>query len=239
MNMRTTIVDCKYGLSMRLAVIVIPFWITLYSNAMASECDLNLSNAYGPYDYTNPSDVETKLYRVEKAHFTSEIRNAANSSSGMPPVDVMHNLDYTLRAFPNHHNALYAMVNFLLHLRGTADQTATYLSLTKRFKTAECYLERAIKFKPDDAVVYEIYGIYLYKSGDMGESLKKFKEAVRINENLPSALYNVGLIYYKRGNSDEAYKYAKRAYDLGYQLPYLKNQLQKIGKWHDESQSTE
>jgi exosortase A-associated hydrolase 1 len=59
----------------------------------------SLANAFGPYDYR--TDRGQPLNLVESAHFTTE--SGAVDSRYHRPIGV--ELDYTLRAFPNHHRA--------------------------------------------------------------------------------------------------------------------------------------
>jgi len=99
-----------------------------------------LENAYGPFDYTNPSDREKKLPIVEKFHFTPSVETLVHGNSSTVAKD----LDYTLRAFPNHHRALYAMLRYQLKNKGPAG--ARY--------TIECYFDRALRLAPKDGEVY-------------------------------------------------------------------------------------
>lgn len=64
---------------------------------------------YGPFDYTSPTDRK-HLGIVEHYHFTSDVEHLRKGASGSIALD----LDYTLRAFPNHHRALNAMMTFQL-----------------------------------------------------------------------------------------------------------------------------
>ena len=62
----------------------------------------SLQNGYGPHDYRSDKD---KLQIVEQYHMTPKVVNLVAGESGYIGGD----LDYTLRAFPNHHVALMAM----------------------------------------------------------------------------------------------------------------------------------
>src|SRR4249919_1218189 len=104
--------------------------------AHASEIDCgSLENAYGPYDYTNAYDRANKIPIVEGAHFQPEVEALIRS----PTVGtLMGALDYTLRAVPNHHRALAAVARYAL---GGGSR--------EKFYSAECYFDRAMRFKPD------------------------------------------------------------------------------------------
>ena len=182
----------------------------------------SLENAYGPYDYTNPDDFAKKLPIVEHAHFTSSVENLIRGHKGTIESD----LDYTLRAFPNHHRALYAMA--LFQLRTPYNPRSGYYSI-------ECYFQRATQFKPGDGTVRMLNGIYLHKKGAKKEALAKYQEALKIMPDSPDLNYNFGLLYFDEKNYDLAAAYAKKAYARGYPLPGLKNNLGRIGLWQEAS----
>jgi hypothetical protein len=208
------------------------FSIFCTENILASsDCGNPFVNAYGPFDYTNPDHFKNKLPIVDTHHFTQEVRDSAFriGSDTKGPLFVVGNLDYTLRAFPNHHGALTAMGSYMIYLQ--KKDFNQYRTLTEKFRTPECYFQRAIEFKPDDASVQLIYGIYLFKKNELKRSLAQLSKAEQIQPENAEVHYNLGLIYLKQNNIDLSVKHAKKAYSLGYPLPYLREQLTKLGKW--------
>ena len=182
----------------------------------ADECG-SISNAYGPYDYTNPEDKADKLPIVEKFHFTEQIEQLKGHQRS-----IAGDLDYTLRAFPNHHRALIAMTNLQL----------SYPPGSKvPYRTIRCYFERALRFKPDDVIVHMLYGSYLFRKGDLTEALKRYRDAEAIDPNFSELQYNIGLLLVEMKNFSEAKKYADLAYGSGYPLAGLRNKLKQAGKW--------
>ena len=170
---------------------------------------------YGPFDYTNPEHYLHKLPVVTKAHFTPNVENLIKGESGTIAAD----LTYTLRAFPNHHRALYSLVRYQLRDKNR-----------RLMVSPECFLERATEFKADDAIVYMIYGIYLHGLDRLPDAEQKYQKAEELFEQ-PSAelFYNMGLLYVDMANYEAASRYARRAYDLGYQLPGLRQMLARRG----------
>lgn len=185
-----------------------------------AECG-SLDNAYGPYDYTNPKDVSEKLPVVEQYHFN---QNVESLKSGESSADPGSDLDYVLRAFPNHHRALYSMVQLGLKYKNSMVPPGA------RYST-ECYLIRAARFSPKDATVPQIWGLYLSRLGHTEAALKKYEYAVELDPDSAEANYNLGLLYLKLGRTEAALKSAKIAYQLGYPLMGLKHQLQRKGAW--------
>ena len=181
----------------------------------------SLDNAYGPYDYTNPVHKRDKLNIVEGYHFTSEVENLEKGiSAHLPGPD----LDYTLRAFPNHHRALYSMARYQL-------QHPTIVPPPGASYSAECWFKRAMQFKPDDGTIYVIYGIYLHKKGELSNSLTQYKHAIDIIPESSELHYNMGLLYIDLKDYNSALTHAKSAYDLGYPLPGLRRKLERLGVW--------
>lgn len=208
---------------------------TLAANPACKSQDVNkafyeASHAYGPYDYTNAEDRARKLPIVESSHFTPEVENLIRGVSGK----VFSDLDYTLRAFPNHHRALYAFSKYELRELKKMKQQRLYKPLTSRFGfpgTAECYFERAIYWRPNDPVVHLLYGIFLHLSGSLDTALKEYKVSEKIQPNSADLQYNLGLLYFDRKEYAIAKEHAIKAYKLGYPLPGLRKKLSSIGYW--------
>jgi len=180
----------------------------------------NLSNAYGPWDYTNPDHFQEKLPIVTIAHFTTSVENLTKGKSGT----ILGDLDYTLRAFPNHHRALYAMARYQLRYPNQINRQT-------RYRTAECYFKRAMAFKPDDGKVLMLYGIYEYKRErlDHAEELY-FKALEHIPEN-PDLQNNIALLFLKKSDYEKAKIHAEKAYQYGFPFRGVEKILKNKNKW--------
>ncbi len=179
----------------------------------------SLENHYGPYDYRSDKD---KLGIVETFHLTS---NVINLSSAQSASTVGGDLDYTLRAFPNHHIALMAMTRLGEKEKLAKPRGAKF--------SVECYLQRAFRFRNDDTTVKMLYAAYLAKSGKKTEALAMLDEMVNAEEETANVYYNIGLIYFELKDYEKSLSYARRAYDLGFPLPGLRDKLKRAGKWKD------
>ncbi len=179
---------------------------------------VQLENAYGPYDYRSGG---IGLKEVEGNHLTPEVVNLVRGKTGYIGGD----LDYTLRAYPNHHVALMAMVRL-----GEKEKTSKPIGANY---TVECYFKRALIFRSDDGVVRTIYASYLYKAGKKAEALSQLNEAVQLGEDSPNTNYNIGLIYFDLKEYEKALSFAQRAYGSGFPLPGLRDKLKRIGKWEE------
>ncbi|MCD6671521.1 MAG: tetratricopeptide repeat protein [Burkholderiaceae bacterium] len=179
-----------------------------------------LGNAYGPFDYRTDKN---KLGVVEAFHFTPSVENLQHGKSGSLGGD----LDYTLRAFPNHHRALYAMMR-LGERSGTSTAHGAHFPV-------ECYFERAIRFRPDDAQVHALYGFFLVKGKRLDEARKQFEAAEKLDPQDPQVLYNIGLGYADLKDYDKSLQYAHKAYKAGVRFGGLRERLQQAGRWRDAS----
>lgn len=171
----------------------------------------DLENSYGPFDYRDPLVRSQKLRVVEDYHFTRDVQSLQRGASG----SVITDLDYTLRAFPNHIRALAVLSKYALQGGGFLDTISS----------AECYFLRAVTFAPDDAAVHLVFGNYLYKRKKLNEAREQYEAAVRLDPQSPEISYNAGLYFLEVGELDKARQLAKIAYDQDYPLPGLKKRL--------------
>jgi len=177
-----------------------------------------LENGYGPYDYRTSKQ---ELVIVHTHHFSSDIEGLRHSHVGF----LGSHLDYTLRASPNHHRALMSIVNLALKVGSEKPQGAYY--------TVSCYFDRAVRFAADDGTVRMIHGIYLSKVGKKQDALKRFEEARSLSRENANIHYNLGLLYFDLKDYDNALVNAQKAYQLGFELPGLKNKLVGAGRWRE------
>ncbi|HPF26339.1 MAG TPA: hypothetical protein P5528_10385 [Steroidobacteraceae bacterium] len=178
----------------------------------------SLENPYGPYDYTNGEHRVKYMPIVVGAHFNRDVQTLRK---GQSTADPLGDLDYTLRAFPNHHPALDAVSRYFL--QGGRATGALY--------TAECYFDRAMRFKPDDGIVYLLYGTYLHRKKDLDAAARQYDRALGLLDDSPDAYYNYALLKADQGRWSEARKFAIEAYSLNHPLQGLKRKLQRNNAW--------
>ena len=187
-----------------------------------SECG-ELANAYGPFDYRTSGN---KLVIVEMHHFTPDVQALRAGATGKIGADI----DYTLRASPNHHRALIAMADLARKTNTSQPVGAHY--------TVACYFDRAIRFAANDPMVRLIYGTNLLREGKQQEALKQLKLASSMDPDNANVHYNLGLLYLDLKDYPKARESAHRAYELGFSLPGLKKMLQDAGQWESPAAST-
>jgi len=177
-----------------------------------------IQNAYGPYDYRKDRD---KLPIVDSNHFTTEVETLIQGKTGPIGGD----LDYTLRAFPNHHRALLAMMRLGEREKAMQTKGAQY--------SVECYFERAIRFVRDDTVVRSLYATFLAKAGRRDDALAQLQQATFYAADNPFAHYNIGLVYLELKQYDKALEQAHRAMELDFPRTALADGLKQAGHWRE------
>lgn len=181
---------------------------------------------FGPHDYRDPKG---KLEIVERFHFFPEVEQLRFGGQGNNTLKGLgSNIDYTLRAFPNHYRALMAMIKF----QDKYKQSVLFKRI-RIISSMECYFDRAIAIFPDDGVATMLYGIYYHKKRDYNAAKEKYLAAQANIPDNPELHYNFGLLYIELKDYEQALQHAHRAYQAGYRLPFLKERLKKLNKWQD------
>lgn len=197
-----------------------------FSERLSSECGgPEIENSYGPYDYTNPDDFLDKLPRVERAHFDIGVESL---EAGINEPLAGGDIDYTLRAFPNHHRALDAMGRYQLRYPNTVKPPGVNWS-------ADCFFKRALVFRPEDSAARMIYGIFLTRSKRFEEAERQYLKALAISPKMPEAHHNLSLLYIDMKNFSGARNHAREAYLQGFPLRGAENKLRRLGQWEEDS----
>jgi tetratricopeptide (TPR) repeat protein len=178
---------------------------------------LRSAGQYGPYDYRTDRD---KLPIVLGAHFTPEVEALIRGTTSARPG---HDIDYTLRAIPNNHRALIAMMR-LAEKEKTTQPSGSHYSV-------QCWFERAIQFSPDDTIVRMIYSTYLNSKGRLPEAITQLEIATSYAKDNAFTHYNIGLHYFDIKDYDKALLSAHQAMQLGFTQTALKERLISVGKW--------
>lgn len=175
---------------------------------------------YGPYDYTQRGYLISELNLVESAHFKPGVEMLKEGTSQKSAL--YSDLDYTLRAFPNHHRALNTLIRFLIT---NVDYRSTQLS------PPECYFLRALNFSPKDSMTHMLYGIFLQRSKKYELALQAYKTSEMYNESNTQLQYNLGLLYFDMKDYKEAKNYATKVYEKNFPFQGLKNKLKRADAW--------
>jgi tetratricopeptide (TPR) repeat protein len=176
-----------------------------------------IGGGYGPFDYRTAPAHEKAL--VETPHFPKIVENLVRGNRGYLGGD----LEYTLRAFPNHHRALISVIRY-------GRKTGTDKPPNMTF-TVECFLKRAVFYRPNDGLVRVIYAGYLFEKNRADEAQVHLSKAEEFAPNDPFRLHSIGSVYLEAKVYDKARIFAQRTEALGYTNSPLKNALLKAGQW--------
>ncbi|HQC96616.1 MAG TPA: tetratricopeptide repeat protein [Aquabacterium sp.] len=174
----------------------------------------------GPYDYRYVRD--RRLQIVEQFHFTPNVESLV---SGNSTTYVGGELGFTLRAFPNHHRALIAMVRL-------GDKLKTPQPLGSSY-SVECWLDRARRFAPDDSLVRLIFAGWLGRKDRLEEALAEMKVAEGLAAGSPMSIYNIGMVYLDLKQYPQALAHARQAYQMGVVQTRLRDGLKAAGQWRE------
>lgn len=196
---------------------------------VSAEACGDLANQFGPFEYREerfvlaPLDAmpyRAKLQLVEREHFTPSVEGLSRGkTSELPGPD----LDYTLRAFPNHHRALASLLR-----AAQRNITPQKLGLPRPL---ECYFERGMRFRPDDTTVRLLYASFLLATQRRPEAVAQIARASEYAKDMGFTQYNVGLLYLDAGEPDKALAAAHRAIGLGFPGRVLRDRLVAMGRW--------
>ena len=224
--------------SISKAVLVLFFAVgigTFSTSSLGGEHDCgplrNLGDI-GPWDYADPSSSATtvdnpmgRITRVENVHFFPDVRNL---NTKVLPIDrLTEEIHYTLRAFPNHPQALFA-ISRLERLAGGKLPKRSATIYTPQV-TADCFFDRALRFRPDDKDVRIVYGIHLHLRGKFKDALDQYQIAEAKGADSSFFYYNLGLLYADMKNWERAVEYGQKAYNSGLDLPGLRQRLERAG----------
>ncbi len=211
---------CLRQITTALATFSIIFFtnISLASTENELKCG-GLDNAFGPFDYRVANAANKKI--VEGNHFTYEVEYLIQQKTGPFGGDI----DYTLRAFPNHPRALKSMMELGFKAKTEKPAGAKW--------PVWCYFDRAIRFRPDDVQAKMVYAIYLHRKGKPKEAIEQLQQVQSLVSDNANVHYNMGLIFLDLGDYENSLAHAHKAYALGFQLEGLRNRLKRANRWRD------
>lgn len=193
-------------------------------------CEQFEAQGVGPWDYTSPKDRTDNLKLVEGAHFTSNVRSLIRGATAVSPL---HDLEYTIRAFPNHYPALYTMIRYATERAFARQAAKAWVRPGRRGRIPtppECYLTRAIAFSPDDHHLHVLEGLFYHRKGLHPRAHAAYNRAIAIAPDSAEANYNFALLLADMGRYEEARRHGQHAYELGYPLDGLRHRLQAAGQ---------
>ncbi len=181
-------------------------------------CGRIYTDHYGPIDFV-ANRAGAKI--VEDHHYTPRVRAALGGSTGHFGQDI----NYTLKAVPNHHEALVSLVRWVERVK--RDQTFGMEW------PVECYFDRAIRYRPGDTVVRALYAQFLAKRKRQADAVQQLDYAASVAGDNAFSHYNLGLVYLEIGEPAKALVQAHKAQALGFPRQELADALKQAGAWRE------
>jgi tetratricopeptide (TPR) repeat protein len=185
----------------------------------------------GPWDYYDRGNwvptadaPQTRIKLVENVHFKRQWEYFGPKT---PAITVANEVGYTLRLFPNHPRALWTMSR-LERQRGPLNKY--YSSPVIPRVSTDCFFDRAVRFRPQQAPTWMIYGMHLHATKRLKDAREAYETAEKLGEASAQFHYNYGLLLVDLGDLDTAESHARQAYAKGYQLQGLKDKLKQRGR---------
>lgn len=172
----------------------------------------------GPYDYRVDRN---RIAFIESNHFQPQVQALVRGVSG--PIGA--ELDFLLRYVPNHHKALLLLITYGERLKWAQPEGLRY--------PYECWYDRAIRWRADDAAARMIYAMYLNKRSRAKEALSQLSSATVIAGDNGFTHYNIGLVYLEMKAYDLALTQAHKALSLGFDRTALRDRLKAANKWRE------
>jgi tetratricopeptide (TPR) repeat protein len=217
------LVPHRHRRTLTVALIVAVFAVGAHAQQPSVAGCGPLENAFGPYDYR--TERGHNLYLVESAHFTATVEALIKGNAGYLGSD----LDYTLRAFPNHHRALISTMRYGEKLRSPQPPNMRY--------SVECYFLRALRFRDDDTTARILYAKFLDQNRRGSESVDQLTRAAKQAGDNGFTQFNVALLHLEAGRHDLALEHAHEAFRLGFERPDVRDKLSALGKWREPPSS--
>lgn len=213
-----------------LYLIVFPGYAQESIDRYDADClPLYRAGKHGPFDYNKATIAERQL--VERPHF-DEHYQAYRLGKNTLKKKIDHIIEtpaagfsYTLWAFPNHPLALAAMEDIAIKQKSDTPPGAQL--------KVHCYFQRAVRFTPEDPLVRSLYGYYYARRGEKQEAMIQLARAESLNSGITGVAVYSAFAYFEMKEFEKSLEAAKQAYQLGYQLPGLRNKLERAGKWQD------
>lgn len=160
---------------------------------------------------------------MEVRHLTQSMLQLKRGSTSR---HIKGDLDYTLRAVPNHPLALDLASRFEERRRESKTFAQQQRELTL---SANCYFKRALMLTPRNATVWMLYGLHAHREGRYETAVERYRNAEDLGMESAVFHYNFGLSLLELGNLEEARLRAERALAMGYPLPGLRDRLANLG----------
>ncbi len=193
------------------------------------------AQGFGPWDFFEVDEPSDANYQAGRWWEAKNVHGRPGLAAlHHEPFDEIsyrraaHEFDYLLRAFPNHPQMLHAVIELEFRRRNAP------VKILAAETPPECYLLRAMSFRPTQAHVFQLMAMYLQRLDKIEEAIEQYEYALQLDPNAAEIYYNLAFAHLENGDDKAALDAAKKAYSLGYPLPGLRRKLRRMGIWPDD-----
>lgn len=213
-----------------LVALALVAWLALAgAPARAENCGpVPLPGAAGPYDYVD-SKYSWNLNDINQNHWVPAQRELKDKRVQW----ALYQLNYLLIRVPNHYPALFELGRIQQQYPGVVyDPALAGKDEVLEFSpTPECYFDRAFRYRPNDATLRMLFGMYHQRTGKLDDALAEYRKAESMDPESSEIQYNLGLLYFDLKDYESSRQHAQKAYALGYPLEGLRKKLTAAGHW--------
>ena len=145
----------------------------------------------------------------------------------VPKAKLTDSLDQLLRLYPNHPRGLWAVSSLEARL-GELPKTTNAWQIPSF--TADCFFERAFRFKDSDADLWVVLGMHLHSRKRLDAAAKAYEQAAKLGAIAGGFHYNYALLLADLQRWDDAAAQAQLAYAAQYLPPGLEKKFKAAGK---------
>jgi tetratricopeptide (TPR) repeat protein len=183
--------------------------------ALAQSRDYALPHGQDYYAPRTTRDEITTLTNVQLYHLGPG--REAMKAARYPQA--LEQFEFILNYYPNHPVVLRLVSDMCMKAR------------SRYCKIAEDWFEKGLARNPNAGTTHLLHGFHLHRTRQVKEAVKAYQRAVELQPNSRDAHYNLGLAYADLKEYELANRHAQRSYQLGANMPGLRNRLEKLGKW--------
>jgi tetratricopeptide (TPR) repeat protein len=225
---------------LNIAKIKLAFFMACVANLATAAESTNYGKQFGPFDYYNHRTPASAYGAVESVHFGVRTELLLRQGNF---CNYWSDLDYTLRAFPNHPKALMKMAEFLkahvaCEIGGSKISGHSPLELAEQIesgqwqgRTMEYYFEKAIQYRPEYTETRLLYARALVDVQKRDQAIAILTNCLKLHPGSSEAHYDLGMLYFGNGDLQSSLQHARRAYQLGKPPAELRSNLVAAGVW--------
>lgn len=177
-----------------------------------------INNAFQAYYSGNMSEALRLFYTI----LAEDLNNSVNYYNVGLVYDAIGELELAV----SYYKKSIRLNN--TNIRSINNLARIYIENIKDYETAKIYLEQAIRFAPDDAEAYNLYGNLSMLNNDFDMAVNYFKKSIFLDEKYFKNYYDLAVANYALNNIEEVRANANKSLELNPDFSKAKELLQQM-----------